>query len=113
MDPLNPPEIDATALAQRLKQEDIALVDVRSPEEHEDERIPGSTLVPIDSFDPTRVTAAHPGRTLILYCMSGTRSARAAALFAPAGLPTPVTLREGLFGWKAAGLPTEGSDGSS
>jgi rhodanese-related sulfurtransferase len=42
--------------------------------------------------------------------MSGTRSARAAALFAPAGLPTPATLREGLFGWKTAGLPTEGAD---
>ena len=87
MDPVNP-EIDAPALAERLRQGDVALVDVRSPEEHEDEHIPGSTLAPIDSFDPRQVTAGAAGRTLILYCMSGTRSARAAALFTPAGLPT-------------------------
>ncbi len=103
------PEIDAQTLATRLKQGNVALIDVRSPEEHEDERIPGSMLVPVDTFDPRRVAADTAGRTLILYCMSGTRSARAAALFAPAGLPTPITLREGVFGWKAAGLPTEGS----
>ncbi len=108
MNPVDP-EIDAPALAERLKQGDIALIDVRSPEEHDDERIPGSTLVPVDTFDPRQVAAATVGRTLILYCMSGTRSTRAAALFAPAGLPTPLTLREGIFGWKAARLPTEGS----
>ncbi len=108
MNPVNP-EIDAPALAERLKQGDIVLVDVRSPEEHEDERIPGSTLVPIDAFDPRQVAADTTGRTLILYCMSGTRSARAAALFTPAGLPTPITLHEGIFAWKAAGFPTEGS----
>ena len=109
MDSVNPPEIDATTLAARLKQGGIALVDVRSPEEHEDERIPGTTLVPIDQFDPKQVAADTAGRTLVLYCLSGTRSGRAAALFAPAGLPTPITLHQGLFGWKAAGLPTEGS----
>jgi rhodanese-related sulfurtransferase len=108
MEPVNP-GIDAKALAERLTAGGITLVDVRSPEEHEDERIPGSTLVPIDAFDPQRVTADTAGRTLVLYCMSGTRSTRAAALFAPAGLPAPITLREGIFGWKAAGLPTEGS----
>jgi len=109
MDPVNPSEIDAPELAKRLKEGGIALVDVRSPEEHDDERIAGSALVPIDAFDPQKVTDDAKGRTLVLYCMSGTRSARAAALFAPASLPTPITLREGIFGWKAAGLPTEGS----
>ena len=104
-----PPKIDAATLAGRLKLENIALIDVREPEEHEDERIAGSTLVPPASFDPKKVTAEHAGRTLVLYCLSGTRSARAAALFPAAGLPTPLTLQEGIFGWKAAGLPTEGS----
>lgn len=113
MNPVNPPEIDAPELAERLKQGGIALVDVREPEEHEDERIAGSTLAPMSSFDPRAVARAHEGRTLVLYCLSGTRSSRAAALFAPAGLPAPLTLREGIFGWKAAGLPTEGSDTSA
>ncbi len=103
------PEIDAATLAARLKNEPIALIDVREPEEHEDERIAGSTLVPPPSFDPGKVIADHAGRTLVLYCMSGTRSARAAALFPAAGLPVPLTLHEGIFGWKAASLPTEGS----
>jgi rhodanese-related sulfurtransferase len=109
MNSINPTVIGAAALAARLKRGDIALIDVREPEEHEDERIAGSTLVPPASFDPRKVTADHAGRTLVLYCMTGTRSARAAALFPVAGLPIPLTLHEGLFGWKAAGLPTEGS----
>jgi rhodanese-related sulfurtransferase len=113
MNPVNPPEIDASALAKRLEQGGVALVDVREAEEHEDERIAGSVLAPMSAFDPAAIARAHEGRTIVLYCMSGTRSARAAALFAPAGLPTPITLREGIFGWKAAGLPTEGTDGKS
>jgi rhodanese-related sulfurtransferase len=109
MNPVNPTEIDAPELAKRLKDGGVALVDVREAEEHEDERIAGSTLVPMSGFDPARVAAEAKGRTLVLYCLSGTRSGRAAALFSAAGLPTPLTLREGIFGWKAAGLPTEGS----
>lgn len=109
MNPVNSTEIDAAELAKRLKEGGIALVDVREAEEHEDERIAGSTLAPMSSFDPKAVAKAHEGQTLVLYCLSGTRSGRAAALFAPAGFATPLTLREGIFGWKAAGLPTEGS----
>jgi len=106
---VNPPEIDAAALAERLKKGDIALIDVRTPEEHEDERIPGSTLVPIDGFDPRQVAARAAGRTIVLYCMSGTRSTGALALFARDGLPMPLNLKGGLLGWNTAGLPTEGS----
>ena len=109
MDTVNPSEIDAETLAIRLEEGGVVLIDVRGPEEHEDERIPGSVLVPVASFDPGEVAATHSGRTVVLYCLSGTRSARAAALFAAAGQPAPLTLREGIFGWKAAGLPTEGS----
>jgi rhodanese-related sulfurtransferase len=109
MNDANTPEIDATTLATRLKQGDIALVDVRSPEEYEDERIAGSSLVPIDALDPRKVAAETAGRTLVLYCLSGTRSARAAALFPAAGLAAPLTLHQGILAWKAAGMPTEGS----
>jgi rhodanese-related sulfurtransferase len=66
MDPVNLPEIDATALAQRLKQGDVALIDVREAEEHEDERIAGSVLAPMSAFDPAQVAKAHGDRTIIL-----------------------------------------------
>ncbi len=106
------PEIDAATLARHLAQGSVVLIDVREAEEHDDERIAGSTLLPMSAFDPAQAAPGPDGRAVVLYCLSGTRSARAAAQIQAAGQAPPLTLRDGLLGWKRAGLPTEGSGAS-
>ncbi len=56
------------------------LVDVRFPEEYEDEHIPGSKLIPLSEL-MQRITELPADCDIIFYCNSGRRS-RVAALFA-------------------------------
>ena len=61
-------------------EKDYILVDVRLPEEYEDEHIPGAMLIPLADLT-ARITELPNDRDVIFYCNSGRRS-KAAALFA-------------------------------
>lgn len=103
-------EIDAPTLAHWIKRGEAVLIDVREPEEYQEERIPGSILVPLSSFDPGTLAERYGDRTIVLHCLAGSRAEKAAAMFSLKGHPAPATLRDGLLGWQGAGLPTEGAD---
>jgi len=61
-------------------EEEYLIVDVRYPEEYEEEHIPGCYLLPLAEIN-ARITELPPDRDIIFYCHSGKRS-RTAALFA-------------------------------
>ncbi len=61
------------------QEKDYVLVDVRLPEEYEDEHIPGCVLIPLGDLT-TRLKELPSDSDIIFYCNSGRRS-RAAALF--------------------------------
>ncbi len=62
------------------QEKEYVLVDVRLPEEYEDEHIPGCLLIPLGELTQ-RLTELPAHCDIIFYCNSGRRS-RAAALFA-------------------------------
>jgi rhodanese-related sulfurtransferase len=94
--------IDPRELEAWMRDGSAEVIDVREPDEHAREHIPGARLVPLSRFDPAGVP--H-GRTLVLHCKSGKRSAEAAARLAAAGRTDVVQLKGGIEAWKAAGLP--------
>lgn len=58
---------------------DILLLDVRTKEEYIQERIPGSILLPDDEIlEKAPVIIPNKGARIIVYCLSGVRSQRAA-----------------------------------
>jgi rhodanese-related sulfurtransferase len=94
---LDPPDVSA-----RMARGEIALVDVREPNETAVESIPGALLMPLSRFDP----AALPKGEVVLTCLGGKRSALALAQCQKAGVAVNTHMRGGLTAWKAAGLPT-------
>ncbi|MBM3571852.1 MAG: rhodanese-like domain-containing protein [Alphaproteobacteria bacterium] len=102
-------EVDAIEVAGWLKAGEAMLIDVREADEHAEERIPGAALVPWSSFDPYSVPVA-PGKKLVIHCLGGHRSEKAGRCLIEAGFGQAIHIRDGLFGWKIAGLPTEGAD---
>jgi rhodanese-related sulfurtransferase len=93
-------------VARGLKDGQIILVDVREPNETDLERIPGSVLVPLSSFDMDDIP--KPGDKMVVFsCRSGNRSVKASELAQAAGLPYDAHLAGGIIAWKAAGYPTE------
>ena len=56
-----------------LADDSILLVDVREPNEFAAGHIPGATLNPLQSFDPSKLPNAQ-GKRVVLSCGSGKRS---------------------------------------
>ncbi len=83
----------------------VLLVDVREADEFAVERIPGAVNMPLSTFQPASVPDGE-GRTLVLQCLGGKRSAMAVDQCRRAGLAIDTHLDGGLAAWKAAGLPT-------
>ena len=99
-------DLSAEEVAAELAAGRILLVDVREPRETAQERIPGSTLLPLSAFDLTAIPDPN-GREVVFSCRTGIRSVRASEIAQAAGLPYRSHLAGGIVAWKAAGLRTE------
>jgi molybdopterin/thiamine biosynthesis adenylyltransferase/rhodanese-related sulfurtransferase/molybdopterin converting factor small subunit len=100
--------ITATALKQRLdKGEDVAILDVREPQEFELCRIPGSRLVPLGEL-PARLSELDSTKELVVHCRTGKRSAQAIELLQRAGFTGSLlaNLEGGIDAWARDVDPT-------
>lgn len=92
--------------ARRLVEQGAILVDVREPDEHAREKVPGARLLPLSRLEEAEL-AVLEGRPVVFHCRSGARTAaNAARLRAKAGEGCEAYMVEGgLDAWKKAGLP--------
>lgn len=89
------------AEAQRLIQTGASLIDIREPDEHARECIPGAINVPMNRLSEL------PAGPLVFHCRSGMRTAANAAMLASAANGAPChVLGGGIDAWRSAGLPT-------
>src|SRR5712692_6295943 len=100
-------EVEATTLKVWMERGEAILIDVREPPEHATEHIPGARLLPLSTFDPTRVPQ-EAGKKVVLHCVMGMRSAQAGQKLLDAGFTTVYNFRGGVQGWKDAGYATAG-----
>jgi adenylyltransferase/sulfurtransferase len=101
------PEMTPEELKARLDRgDDLHVLDVREPHEHQICRIEGSTLMPLGQI-AARAPELDPSRDLVVHCRSGTRSARAAALLRERGFTRVWNLRGGILGWIDRVDPTQ------
>ena len=101
--------IQASQLQQSLQSgKNIALIDVRTPVEHEEMRISGSRLMPLDQLDAAAVkTLAANADQCVLICRSGKRADQAHQKLQAAGCDKLAILDGGVLAWESAGLPLE------
>ncbi len=84
----------------------VALIDVRTPAEHGEIHLDGSTLMPLDRLDPAAVkAAAGQADACVLICRSGKRAEQAFQKLRAAGCENIAILEGGVTAWDAAGLP--------
>ena len=99
--------LSPTEFQAKLKNTpDAILLDVRSPEEIAIDRLDDSkNIVFDDAFDSKLEGLGH--KPLFVYCASGKRSAKAAAILREKGYKDVYELEGGLGAWKSAGLPVD------
>jgi molybdopterin/thiamine biosynthesis adenylyltransferase/rhodanese-related sulfurtransferase len=93
-------DITATELADRLRNDGqhIKLIDVREPHELEISKIEGAKLIPLGQL-AARMSELDSADEIVLFCKSGTRSARALELLASAGFRKMKNLKGGINAW--------------
>jgi len=95
-----------TDAATRLYNDDAFVLDVRSASEYKEGHI--GNAVNISSTEVASNMAKLPKdkeAPVLVYCLSGARSARVASTMAKNGYTNVSNLAGGINAWKAAGLP--------
>ncbi len=92
-------DITASELAERMKQGNhVRLIDVREPHELQISQLEGATLIPLGQM-AARLSELDSAEEIVLFCKSGTRSARALELLASAGFRKVKNLKGGINAW--------------
>ena len=82
------------------------ILDVRTPTEFERERLRDAVNLDVSQgVFGDRVARFDRQKTYLVYCQSGTRSARAAQTMSELGFTKVYTMRGGIAKWKDAGYP--------
>lgn len=92
-------DITPTELVERMSAgNSIHLVDVREPHELEISQIDGAKLIPLGQL-AARLHELDSANEIVLFCKSGSRSARALELMASAGFRRMKNLKGGINAW--------------
>lgn len=97
-------EVTAQELEAMLRSGDALVVDVREADEFAAGHIPGAINMPLSTFQPSRLPDPQ-GRTLVLNCLGGKRSAMALEKCSTAQAAVDTHLAGGFGAWQAARLP--------
>jgi adenylyltransferase/sulfurtransferase len=92
-------EIEPQDLARKLADgHPMRLIDVREPHEVAISGIDGEELIPLGTF-AARIHELESTEEIVVFCKSGTRSARALGLLLAAGFQNARNLRGGINAW--------------
>src|SRR5215204_5287573 len=93
-------EITAAELKSLFdRNEDFQLIDVREPFEYEIARIPGAKLIPLGEI-VNRISEVEKGKTTVVQCKGGVRSAKAIGYLKDAGFEGRlINLKGGIGAW--------------
>jgi adenylyltransferase/sulfurtransferase len=101
------PKVGVMDLKARLDRgDDVLVIDVREPQEHQICRIAGATLIPLGDL-PKQVQTLPSNRDIVVHCKSGARSARAVTFLRAAGFTRVWNLEGGILDWIDKVDPTQ------
>jgi len=92
-------EAGAREAAELVARGGVRVVDVRTPQETAAGIIPGALLIPIDELEGRVREIDKDGRTTLVYCAGGSRSAAACEFLSARGHENLINLAGGFGGW--------------
>jgi len=105
----NVPQITATDVKQALDgNQDVLILDVRTPEEFAKNRIKGAINLPVDQVE-NKIQSVIPDKNkkIFAYCLSASRSVHAVNAMKKLGYTDVYNLTSGLLAWRAKQYPLE------
>lgn len=106
----NVQDVDALKFKELVDKGNCLLLDVRTPGEYASGHIAGSTNINIaDPAFESRIKLLDKSKSILIYCLSGSRSEVAAMYMSKLGYKPVYNLQRGVITWNRAGLPLETS----
>lgn len=96
--------VNVEEFAEKMAQQDVRLIDVRTPNEYAEGHLAGAENIDVKAVDFADCIKDIKG-TVAVYCRSGKRSLMAAEQLAQRGC-TVYNLDGGILAWQKAGKPT-------
>ena len=92
--------------AEKIAQENVRILDVRTPEEFAEGFIEGARNIDFyrDDFE-IEINSLEKELSYAVYCRSGKRSGQAAQMMQGAGFLSVLNLEGGIIDWANAGMP--------
>lgn len=91
-------DITAPELSERLQHNHLKLLDVREPHELEISALPDAVNIPLGGL-AAHLSELDSAEDMVIFCKSGTRSARALELLVSAGFKKVKNLKGGINAW--------------
>jgi rhodanese-related sulfurtransferase len=103
------PSVTPAQATHLINREDALLIDVRDPGEYGSGHILGAKNLPLARIDAggAEIAAKRKQKPVIVYCDTGNRSQKAAAVLRGQGYAQVLNLAGGFAAWRQAGLPVE------
>ena len=99
-------DLDHAAVKHGLADGTMLIIDVREPHEYAAGHIPGSMLLPLSAFDPSRIPV-NTEKRIVFSCAAGVRSIKALELAQAAGLDLHEHYQGGFKEWSGMGEAVE------
>jgi len=96
--------------AEKLIKSDpkIVVLDVRTPDEFKAGHIAGAKNIDFNGDDfEKQIAALDKGKTYVVHCAAGGRSAQACKIIEQVKLPSVYHMNEGFKAWEKSGKPVE------
>lgn len=93
-------DVDVAAFKAKMQDENVVLLDVRTPEEVAAGKIEGALEIDVlaDDFEQ-KIQNLEKDKTYLVYCKAGSRSARACKVMEKAGFQDLYNLKGGYTAW--------------
>ena len=91
-------DITALELSERMQQNHLKLLDVREPHELQISALPEAVNIPLGGL-AAHLSELDSAEDMVIFCKSGTRSARALELLVSAGFKKVKNLKGGINAW--------------
>jgi rhodanese-related sulfurtransferase len=88
------------------KNKNVFLLDVRTPQENSQAKLPGTVLIPISEFE-RRINEVPKNKTILVYCAVGSRSKSVAEFLSKNGYKNVYNMTDGIVGWYRNGFPLQ------
>jgi rhodanese-related sulfurtransferase len=95
---------EAKALMEKNKN--VFLLDVRTPQENSQGKLPGTVLIPINEIE-RRIAEVPKNKTIMVYCAVGSRSKPVAEFLSRSGYREVYNMTDGIVGWYRSGFPIQ------